>query len=124
MFQKARNIAVSLIFLISTSGITLHKHYSDGELFDFSIFGKAKSCCETNCGCCKDETVTFQLHIDVLGSAFQQVETPHFNHILQVIKVDHLIQSLYSASLPEHFYFDSSPPTISHNQALLQNFLL
>ena len=124
MFRKARNIAVSLVFLVSTTGITLHKHYSDGELFDFSIFGKAKSCCETHCGCCKDETVTFQLHTDIMGSAFQHVDAPHFDHILQVIQIDHLVQPLFSANLPEHSFSDSSPPTVKPELALLQNFLL
>ena len=124
MFRKARNIAVSLVFLVSTTGITLHKHYSGGELFDFSVFGKAKSCCETNCGCCKDEIVTFKLHTDVLGSTFQNVETPHFNQVLQVIQIDHLVQPVFCTNLPERCYFDSSPPTVTHKLALLQNFLL
>ena len=47
--KKVIHIAVSLLLMVSTTGVIINKHYSGGELFSASIFIDAKSCCETSC---------------------------------------------------------------------------
>ena len=47
--KKVSHILVSLLLLVSTTGVIINKHYSGGELFSASFFVDAKSCCETSC---------------------------------------------------------------------------
>lgn len=46
MLLKAIHIILSILVFISSSGLMISKHYCRGELKDFGIFTKAKSCYE------------------------------------------------------------------------------
>jgi hypothetical protein len=59
-----------VIFTTLTVGVNITKHYSDGELYSFSVYGEAKSCCEVPCDCCSDESEFFQLQGDYLFSGY------------------------------------------------------
>lgn len=67
------NIVVSVVLLVSTTGIIINKHYSGGELFSAALFVDAKSCCETTCchhehqNNCHDESDFYKLIADYMS---------------------------------------------------------
>lgn len=65
MFRKLANIFVLLLFVVSTTGFTISKHYCHGDLISVSINAEAKSCCGmTDNDCCKNENEFYQLTDD------------------------------------------------------------
>lgn len=122
--KKIGHIILVLLLLISTAGVSINKHYSGGELFSKSIFFKAKSCCETPCGCCNETSKFVQVKADYLSSAF---------HLEQVQQLDlylfdfgavlnHL--SLANCDLPVANVWDTSPPSTPDLCILNQVFRL
>jgi len=71
--RQLLNIVVTLVLLVSTSGVIINKHYSGGELFSAAFFVDAKSCCETSCchhehqNNCHDESDFYKLLADYLS---------------------------------------------------------
>lgn len=49
LFKKVIHITVSLLLMVSTTGVVINKHYSGEELFSASFYIDAESCCETSC---------------------------------------------------------------------------
>lgn len=72
--QKIRNIIIILSLLVSTTGVSLSKHYSRGTLYSVALFGNAESCCEIPCDCCDDETDFMKLDVDFVSSTFDSPE--------------------------------------------------
>ncbi len=66
-------IAALALFLLSTVGVWVNKHYSKGKVFDVSFFVAAESCCSTHCHCCKEETIVFQLSTEKISSSATQL---------------------------------------------------
>ena len=55
ILKKFKYIFSLILFLVSTTGISIYKHYSAGKLYDVAIFQEAETCCEYDCGCCEIE---------------------------------------------------------------------
>ncbi len=70
MVRKMINIIAVFILLVTTTGITISKHYCGDLLISVALDGKAKSCCEPGCNCCHNEHVTIHLNDDFVGSQF------------------------------------------------------
>lgn len=70
LIKKTLNIIISLLLLVSTSGIIINKHYSGDELFSTALFVEAESCCETSCchhqdkNSCSEESDFYKLSTD------------------------------------------------------------
>jgi hypothetical protein len=65
--QRLGAILLSLTYLVSTTGVTIAKHYCGGELESVSLTGVGHCCCEDGVDvqgitCCGDEVV--QLKVD------------------------------------------------------------
>jgi hypothetical protein len=65
--QRLGAILLSLTYLVSTTGVTIAKHYCGGELESVSLTGAGHCCCEDGVDlqgitCCGDEVV--QLKVD------------------------------------------------------------
>ena len=60
-----------IVLLVSTTGMTVSKHYCGDSLVDVNVFSEAKSCCEAGCstGCCHDESEHFELDENFLVTA-------------------------------------------------------
>lgn len=79
MTKRIIHIIVSFVLLISTSGISISKHFMGSELFDISLFGDADNCCDDTCHQCQDEVQFFQLKVNFLTSS--QDSNPSLNII-------------------------------------------
>ncbi len=49
--KKVVNILINLLFLISVTGVSIHKHYSRGRLYSTAFFHEAEKCCANNTHC-------------------------------------------------------------------------
>ena len=56
MLKRIAHISLIMLLLLSTSGITVYKHYCGNTLMGSSIVLKPKGCCKPQCKCCHDET--------------------------------------------------------------------
>jgi len=64
MLNKITHIAVALMLLITTMGFTVSKQYCSDSLVKVTINAEAKSCCNIENECCRNETVHFHLEED------------------------------------------------------------
>ncbi len=46
------NIAISISFLLSTTGIFVSEHFCNNQFISVSFFSNAKKCCDGNCPLC------------------------------------------------------------------------
>ena len=119
------NIIVAGLFLVTTTGFTITKHYCGGNLVDVAINATPKTCCDINKGgCCTDESETFQLKENV--TPVQSIDLDQeFSFDIQV-----LVNDLFEVNLPEisesDFYFEINipPPDIRAFLADIQSFRL
>lgn len=72
MLKKISHIILSLVLLISTMGMTVSKHYCQGNLMSVSLFGQNKSACNMG-NCCHSETHVYQVKEDFSVPAFSTV---------------------------------------------------
>lgn len=62
MFKKTVNIFILILFIVSTTGFTISKHYRRNNLVSVTINSVPKPCCGVNSkGCCHNENEFFQL---------------------------------------------------------------
>lgn len=70
MFNKVSHVFLSLVLFLSTTGLTIDKHYCGDSLVSVSLFGDAKSCCDKDGGCCHREKETYILTVDYTTPVF------------------------------------------------------
>jgi hypothetical protein len=70
MFNKVSHVLLSLVLFISTTGLTIEKHYCGDSLVSVSLFGDAKTCCDMDGGCCHQEKDTYILTVDYTTPVF------------------------------------------------------
>lgn len=125
---KILNIFLALLLLLSTSGVTLHKHYCMGRLKNIAVFQEAESCIakmgmERAMDCCED--VKEELKVTDLNKvSFGFSLTPQL-HLLAVIAYIFIDWDLFS-NVNRHFpYVNYKPPLIDPDiTVLVQSFLL
>ncbi|MDF9795624.1 hypothetical protein OKW21_000887 [Catalinimonas alkaloidigena] len=75
MIRKLIHIILSMILLLSTTGVAISKHYCGGELSAVEVGHEKMSCCDEPDDmpedCCHDEQLTFLVEQDFQLSAFQ-----------------------------------------------------
>jgi len=127
MFRRITHIALSVLLLTATMGITVSKHYCGSRLVEVSINSEAIPCCTDMgvSGCCHDETELFQFDEDFVSSGI-------FN-IIQTVDIDILFPITFvyvmhvCGDFEEHIFSDAeSPPTLNLHTELsfLQIFLI
>ena len=123
MLKKTVNIFISFVFLLSTMGFTVSKHYCGNKLVDVSINVEAESCCDMD-GCCHNENEHFQLEEEFVGSisidSFEDIGIDLLFPIYFISITNESIESVNStielAELPP-------PPKILTRLSLLQTYL-
>lgn len=79
MLKRIIHIILACLFLTTTTGFTLSKHYCGARMVSVSINTEADFCCGDmgNSNCCHNETEHFQLKVDFVSyvSDFQFQDT-------------------------------------------------
>jgi hypothetical protein len=123
LIRNIINIIIVALLLLSSSGVIVNKHYSNGKLYSVSLYTDAKSCCKTECKCCNNETEIHILKADYITSNFE------FSN--QEIEKDLIFNINNSVDFfsNQHYYlylnsYKKTPPLIYYSKktALLQTF--
>lgn len=64
MFRLLLHIIISLLLLISTSGMVVSKHYCGGAFYDVSVYFSPDDCCGDTCDGCRNENEVLQVDDD------------------------------------------------------------
>lgn len=124
MLRKIIHIALALLFLVSTMGVTISMHYCGDNLISMSVIGEAESCCGDDCGCCDNETIHLEVEDDYVSPLIVQSNAS--------VELDVLFPVLFmlSAELSTEvdtttkYFNDTSPPLTLHKRlSLLQTYL-
>lgn len=85
MIKTISHIAISLLLLLSGTGMAINLHYCQDQLYDFALVVPAHDCCEDGCvheihchhdsdmdhsNDCKDETIIIESTSDYFVPAF------------------------------------------------------
>lgn len=121
--KKFGHILMILLLLISTAGVSINKHYSDGKLFSTAFFIEAESCCETPCSCCKDTSKFVQVKADFIGSVFDLQDATQLDLLFSNILI--LMNFVVPTSFTNNFIeWDTSPHPLPDLCILNQVFRL
>lgn len=121
MVKRASHIVLVLLLLVSTSGITISKHYCGGNLRAVTIMTTPDPCCDTE-GCCHNDTEVYQVSDDYsitfLYIDFEQEVVPvpvllAYNSS-ELIRPD--VKNIYTES--------HSPPGVRLSLSTIQTFRL
>ena len=123
--KKFIHILIAGLFLFTTTGFTITKHYCGGNLVDVAINATPEACCDVNeGGCCTDESETFQLKENV--TPVQSIDLDQeFSFDIQI-----LVNDLFEVNLPQIsesnscFEINIPPPDVTAFLADIQSFRL
>lgn len=133
VFAKILNVFLALLLLLTTSGVTLHKHYCMGELENIAVFQKAKSCIDKiktdgqamACAmkCCEDVEVEFK--VTDLNKAVSGISLVPQWYLLAAITYLIIDFDLFSFVKAYSSCLNYKPPSIDPDvTVLIQSFLL
>jgi hypothetical protein len=123
MFKNVINIFMVCLLLISTTGLTVSKHYCDDELISVELNHESDPCCEDG-ACCHTETQFLQLDNNFLAVA-PQINLEHFYAFELIMTTSEVEISLPETSFITSFnYTPPLPRCISTRLALEQVYLL
>ena len=117
---------VAFVLLVSTIGVVINKHYSDGELFSTALFVEAKSCCESSC-ChsspmegCRDEFEYHKLDVDFTKPDNFSISYSIITDISLFLIEFKFSNNLYSDAIIENIaLLDKKPPPKSNDLSIL-----
>lgn len=113
---------MSMLFLLTTMGFTVSKHYCGNKLVDVSINVEAESCCNME-GCCHNDNEHFQLKEEFVSSInIDSFENIGIDLLFPVYFLSVTIEQTETTK-SEIEYTDIPPPKIQTSLALLQTFL-
>jgi hypothetical protein len=69
MFKKIAHILLVSLLLVSTSGISLNKHYCGNSLMSFSFFSVPQHCCPGHCDKCHNTHLFNKVMDEFTGSS-------------------------------------------------------
>ena len=133
VFAQILNIFLALLLLLTTSGVTLHKHYCMGRLKNIAVFHEAKPCIEKAdideklkaCAmhCCED--VEEELKVTELNKVVFGFDLTPSLHPLAVLTFLFIDFDLLSFVGTHSSYLNYKPPLIDPDiTVLIQSFLL
>lgn len=121
MIRKVAHMAISVLLLIATAGITVSKHYCGDKLKSVTLMNSPDACCDME-SCCHDEKQVFMLDNDFTYTPEEDVNAPGF-------KISETATYSIIASLPDNSPFivfndRPQPPGLRTYLASIQSFLL
>jgi hypothetical protein len=110
MLRKITHIILSFTLLVSTTGLTITKHYCGDKVESIAVDSTPESCCEMG-GCCHNESAHYQVEDDF--------SVPVIDNQIQVPTTDILFSTVFvflqqEAFTPDFVIFSAaeSPPPL------------
>lgn len=94
MLRRISQILLALVFMVTTMGMTISKHYCGTNLKSVSIFTSPESCCDVPVGCCHDEQVKIEIEDDYSATSI------NYDFSLFALELPTLLQ-LFQVDVPE-----------------------
>ncbi|MDZ7738050.1 MAG: hypothetical protein U5K32_03070 [Bacteroidales bacterium] len=121
MIRKVAHMAISVLLLIATAGITVSRHYCGDNLMTVAVMNTPDPCCEQE-SCCHNETEVYVLDSDFTYTSEEPVNIPDFK-ILETPGFN-IIANLPDNSSVLVFNDKPRPPRLKTYLASIQSFLL
>ena len=119
MIRKTAHIALSLLLLISTAGISMTRHYCSDILISVSVYSEAEPCCDGENGCCNNETEIYQIQDDFAAGEYQNIEQIRDFSILYTLSLVQFYFEPVSDSYTD-YHIPEPPPPPSQREFLSQ----
>jgi hypothetical protein len=130
MLRRLLHIVLSLLLVVSTTGLSLHKHFCGDSLQAISL-QKLTGCCSADSteapadnDCCQNQTQQYQADTD-----FQAGHAPDFSALVAILPAPVWVAGEFLAQPSRQlstYFTDSGPPPLptSTYLSLLQQFRL
>lgn len=124
MIKIYSHIIISLLLLVTTTGMAVSKHFCDELLVSTSFFAETEACCDGD-ACCHHESEFFQLKDDFQPSMPEKVPAS-----VEIELISYEVMSLTPEDLSSTFHNTfaenkpPSPPKIQTVLSLKQSYLL
>ena len=118
------HIIISLLLLVTTTGVSISKHYCGDNLINVALFVEAESCCDDS-DCCHNENEYFQFKDDFVGSfVVASIQIVELELLRTIIPITFVTKSLGLETTLS--YISESPPPLltSTKLSLLQTYLI
>jgi hypothetical protein len=123
MLKGIVNISFAVLFLFTSSGVVLNKHYCSNRLVSSSIFLTPKNCCNGHCNKCHNETKVYKITDNYQNSNFSLNLNQYYNDLIK-IPVAFCLISFNETFSATKYITDTSPPPGSRLSSFLQVFRL
>lgn len=121
MHKYIIHIILGVLLVLSTSGITITRHYCGDNLVFASVASENKNCCNESCNNCRSESVSFKVSDTFSATSYKYFEPENFSlHWLVLTVSKESLITLISKEL-ELLYADS-PPNLQISNSFLQVF--
>lgn len=124
LLRKIVNVALALILLVATTGVTLSKHYCMGRLKSVAINEHASHCFKSETDrmpCCEDVEEELKVE-EITTSSFDVDLSPD---LYQIASITFVLLHQTSQSVAITFPLEESPPLPDQDiQVLYQSFLI
>ncbi|MBS2212916.1 hypothetical protein KEM09_15970 [Carboxylicivirga mesophila] len=118
------HIVLSLMLLVSTTGVTFSMHYCGGKYVSTSLFVEADSCCGDGCGCCENKSVHYEVEEDYTGPVISALEPAiELDLLIELFHFEIDAEELSILSVKRTFEDISPPLPVAERLSLLQTFL-
>ena len=94
MLKKISQIFLAILFMVTTMGMTVSKHYCGSSLQSVSVFSEIDPCCDMDTGCCHDEQVNIEIEDDY------SVTSNNYDFSLFALELPNLLE-LFQIDVPE-----------------------
>lgn len=108
MLKVAINILISVIFLLSTSGILISEHYCGNNLISVSFFSSAKKCCDDTCPFCKNINHSYKVKTKVVQS--NNISLVTTNNIISLFDLSYIGPLFLNNIYKSHIVIINPPP--------------
>lgn len=122
MFKGIINISLAILFLFTSSGVILNKHYCCDKFVSASLYSTPQSCCGGHCNKCHNETTVFKITDNYQNSNLTVDLTQQIKEI--IAPVSFFIISYIEPTIFNKYFSDTSSPPGSKIPSLLQVFRL
>lgn len=124
MHKKVLHIILSLMLLVSTTGITFSMHYCGGQYVSTSLFVEPDSCCGDGCGCCENKSVHYEVEEDFTSPLTIAVAPAvELDLLIELFHFEIDVERLLLLPVKKVFEDTSPPKTVDERLSLLQTFL-
>ena len=124
MLKNLTHIILSFVLLVSTTGVTISKHYCCDRLISVSFYSEADPCCDDEGGCCDNKTETYQVEDDFTAAEYQIIEqVEDFKVLYTIVLLQFFFEPISDSYIDIETPESPPPPTQQEFLSRIQTYL-